>query len=96
MQFCPFVCMSHQDGLTLYCVLGWKSRSAVPSLVEGYLGGKVKVNEFVTHVLPLDQVQPFRLFFLVLSLSSPFFLSLFSHFAHVASFYALNCVGRNE
>jgi len=35
---------------------GWKSRTDVPELVEGYLHGKVKVNEFVTHVLPLEKI----------------------------------------
>ena len=35
---------------------GWKSRDAVPALVEDYLGGKVKVTEFVTHVLPLEKI----------------------------------------
>jgi Zn-dependent alcohol dehydrogenase len=37
-------------------LVGWKSRENVPELVEGYLGGKLKVNEFVTHVLPLEKV----------------------------------------
>lgn len=35
---------------------GWKSRESVPALVDKYLEGKMLVNEFVTHVLPLDKV----------------------------------------
>ena len=35
---------------------GWKSRDSVPRLVEDYLGGKVKVDEFVTHTMPLSDI----------------------------------------
>ncbi|XP_065183997.1 alcohol dehydrogenase class-3-like [Sycon ciliatum] len=35
---------------------GWKSRDSVPKLVEDYLSGKVKVDEFVTHTMPLDEI----------------------------------------
>ncbi len=35
---------------------GWKSRSSVPALVDKYLAGVLKVDEFVTHVLPLDAI----------------------------------------
>ena len=35
---------------------GWKSRDSVPKLVEGYLKGKVKVDEFVTGDLPLSEI----------------------------------------
>ena len=35
---------------------GWKSRDSVPELVEGYLKGKVKVDEFVTGDLPLSEI----------------------------------------
>lgn len=35
---------------------GWKSRDHVPMLVEDYLAGKMKVDEFVTEVLPLSEI----------------------------------------
>ena len=35
---------------------GWKSRDSVPLLVEDYLKGKVKVDEFVTHTMSLDDI----------------------------------------
>lgn len=35
---------------------GWKSRDAVPKLVEDYLSGILKVDEFITEVLPLEQI----------------------------------------
>lgn len=35
---------------------GWKSRDGVPDLVERYLAGKVKVDEFVSHTLPLADI----------------------------------------
>lgn len=35
---------------------GWKSRDDVPQLVEDYLAGKMQVDEFVTEVLPLEQI----------------------------------------
>lgn len=35
---------------------GWKSRDSVPKLVEGYLQGKVMVDEFVTGEMPLAQI----------------------------------------
>uniref|UniRef100_A0A1I7ZHM1 ADH_zinc_N domain-containing protein n=1 Tax=Steinernema glaseri TaxID=37863 RepID=A0A1I7ZHM1_9BILA len=28
---------------------GWKSRDSVPTLVEEYMAGKLKVDEFITH-----------------------------------------------
>lgn len=30
-------------------ILGWKSRDQVPQLVEEYMAGKIKVDEFITH-----------------------------------------------
>ena len=36
--------------------LGWKSREGVPKLVEDYLGGRLKVDEFVSHTFSLDQI----------------------------------------
>ena len=38
------------------CVPGWKSRDSVPRLVEDYLAGKIKVDEFVTHNMPLSDI----------------------------------------
>jgi S-(hydroxymethyl)glutathione dehydrogenase/alcohol dehydrogenase len=35
---------------------GWKSRDSVPLLVEGYLSGRIKVNEFITHTMPLADI----------------------------------------
>lgn len=35
---------------------GWKSRSAVPALVNQYLEGKLKVDEFITHEFPLEHI----------------------------------------
>lgn len=35
---------------------GWKSRDSVPMLVEKYMDKKLKVDEFVTHNLPLKEI----------------------------------------
>lgn len=35
---------------------GWKSCSSVPKLVDDYLAGKLKVDEFITHTMPLDKI----------------------------------------
>jgi S-(hydroxymethyl)glutathione dehydrogenase/alcohol dehydrogenase len=35
---------------------GFKSRSEVPQLVEKYLAGVIKVDEFVTHSFPLQEI----------------------------------------
>ncbi|KAK2848865.1 hypothetical protein Q5P01_008699 [Channa striata] len=35
---------------------GWKSVESVPKLVEDYLNKKLKVDEFVTHTLPFEQI----------------------------------------
>ena len=35
---------------------GWKSRDSVPRLVEDYLSGKIKVDEFATHSMPLADI----------------------------------------
>jgi len=35
---------------------GFKSRDGVPQLVEEYMAGKVKVDEFVTHNVGLDEI----------------------------------------
>lgn len=35
---------------------GWKSRDSVPQLVEDYMKGVLKVDEFVTHSRSLEQI----------------------------------------
>uniref|UniRef100_A0A4W6FEC7 S-(hydroxymethyl)glutathione dehydrogenase n=1 Tax=Lates calcarifer TaxID=8187 RepID=A0A4W6FEC7_LATCA len=35
---------------------GWKSVESVPKLVEDYMNKKLKVDEFVTHTLPFEQI----------------------------------------
>ncbi|XP_015791605.1 alcohol dehydrogenase class-3 [Tetranychus urticae] len=35
---------------------GWKSRDAVPKLVEDYLAGSLKVDEFITRELPFEEI----------------------------------------
>ena len=37
-------------------LLGWNSRDSVPVLVQEYLNGKIKVDEFVTHEMPLNDI----------------------------------------
>lgn len=35
---------------------GWKSRESVPALVDQYMNKEVKIDEFITHNVPLDQI----------------------------------------
>ena len=42
--------------LCIITILGWKSRDSVPILVEQYLEKRMKVDEFVTHTMPLDDI----------------------------------------
>ena len=35
---------------------GWKSVESIPKLVSEYMSKKIKVDEFVTHNLPFDQI----------------------------------------
>ncbi|XP_054258751.1 alcohol dehydrogenase class-3 [Macrosteles quadrilineatus] len=35
---------------------GWKSKDSVPKLVDQYLAGKLKLDEFVTNVLPFEKI----------------------------------------
>lgn len=35
---------------------GIKGRTQLPALVDDYLGGKLKVDEFITHRQPLDGI----------------------------------------
>ena len=41
-------------GILLF--LGWKSRDSVPKLVNEYMEGKCKVDEFITHTKPLSEI----------------------------------------
>ena len=43
-------------GYITITILGWKSRDSVPMLVERYLEKRIKVDEFVTHTLSLDDI----------------------------------------
>lgn len=43
------------DGIGL-CASGFKGRDAVPQMVKAYLDKKIKVDEFITHNMALDQV----------------------------------------
>ena len=35
---------------------GWKSRLQVPHLVERYAKGEVKIDEYITHRMPFDDI----------------------------------------
>lgn len=35
---------------------GWKSRDSVPKLVDEYLAGTLKLDEFITTVLPFEKL----------------------------------------
>ena len=35
---------------------GWKSRDSVPKLVDEYMEGRIKVDEFATHTMPLADI----------------------------------------
>lgn len=45
---------SHLKGFI--CGSGFKSKDGVPQMVKAYLDKKIKVDEFITHNLTLDQV----------------------------------------
>lgn len=42
--------------MSLLCVSGFKSKDGVPEMVKAYLEKKVKLDEFITHNMTLDQV----------------------------------------
>jgi len=44
-----FVCL-------FVCFLGYKGREGIPKLSEEYMAGKLKLNEFITHTMPLDKI----------------------------------------
>lgn len=38
------------------CVSGFKSKDSIPNLVLDYMAGRIKLDEFVTHTMNLEQV----------------------------------------
>lgn len=55
--FWRYVVQSHSFIMEIMCdTSGWKSRDGVPELVEMYLKKAIKVDEFVSHTLPLQQI----------------------------------------
>lgn len=38
------------------CVSGFKSKDSIPKLVLDYMNGRIKLDEFVTHTMNLEQV----------------------------------------
>lgn len=50
---CPVV---HEDCVLLSFSTGWKSVEGVPKLVDEYMAGKLKLDEFITEKLPLAQI----------------------------------------
>ena len=50
--FCCCSCFSFS-----FCnTTGWKSRDSVPKLVDQYIAGNLKVDEFISHTLPLAKI----------------------------------------
>uniref|UniRef100_A0A8C4I8S5 Zgc:77938 n=1 Tax=Dicentrarchus labrax TaxID=13489 RepID=A0A8C4I8S5_DICLA len=47
---------------------GWKSVQDIPTLVDNYMDGKLKLDEFITDHLPLDQINKIYLWLLVCKL----------------------------
>ena len=51
-RMCVYMCVC-----VCVCVcVGWKSRDSVPKLVEQYLGGNLKIDEFVSHTMSLADI----------------------------------------
>ena len=42
--------------ISLFYFIGWKSRDSVPRLVQDYLNKAVKVDEFVSHDVPFEEI----------------------------------------
>ena len=42
--------------ITLLIFLGYKGRESIPKLSEEYMAGKLKLDEFITHTMPLDKI----------------------------------------
>lgn len=45
-----------KQGMFSFFLSGWKSVDSVPKLVTEYMSKKIKVDEFVTHMLPFDKI----------------------------------------
>lgn len=87
--------------LTVFCNMcymysGWKSRDSVPKLVDEYLAGKLKVDEFITHSFPLDKVnEAFELMHAGKRLVNKFCVEL--HFFILILDHLFECIhGRKE
>ena len=46
----------NNENVCLLFSAGWKSRDSVPKLVQEYMQKEMKIDEFVSHNLPLDDV----------------------------------------
>lgn len=45
------MCMIH------FCLCkGYKSKDAIPKLVQDYMAGKIKLDEFITHKMDLEEI----------------------------------------
>lgn len=67
-----------------YLYSGWKSCESVPKLVDEYLAGKLKVDEFITHSFPLDKInEAFELMHAGKRLVNKFCVKLFSFFFYL-------------
>ncbi len=54
---CVCVCVCVCGCVCVLCLcVGWKSRDAVPMMVDEYMKGELKVDEFVTHTFPLAEI----------------------------------------
>lgn len=52
--YCAWECLGTMYSTRVF--LGFKSREDVPKLVEEYLAGDLKVDEFITHTLPIESI----------------------------------------
>jgi len=37
-------------------LLGYKARESIPKLSEEYMAGRLKLDEFITHTMPLERI----------------------------------------
>ena len=64
---------------------GWKSCESVPKLVDEYLAGKLKVDEFITHSFPLDKInEAFELMHAGKRLVNKFCFEIIFSYVHMA------------
>jgi len=86
--------------LTLCCNMcylysGWKSCESVPKLVDEYLAGKLKVDEFITHSFPLDKInEAFELMHAGKRLVNKFCVKLLSFFFILKLDHLFICIHR--